>query len=52
MDVAYIFWTEPQAIVVPRPGEEPAVFLLSFGHSNYQYDKSIECLIFIIKILS
>jgi hypothetical protein len=28
MDVAYIFWTEPQAIVVPRPGEEPAVFLL------------------------
>ncbi|EFX79724.1 hypothetical protein DAPPUDRAFT_244347 [Daphnia pulex] len=26
MDMAYFIWTEPQAMVVPRPGEEPRLF--------------------------
>ncbi len=26
MDLAYFIWTEPQAMVVPRPGEEPRLF--------------------------
>lgn len=26
MDLAYFIWTEPYAMVVPRPGEEPRLF--------------------------
>ena len=27
MDFAYFFWAEPHAMVVPRPGKEPRLFV-------------------------
>jgi hypothetical protein len=51
MDFAYFIWTEPQAMVVPRPGEEPRLFAFIRPFQPLvimfrRYSKKVLCLFF------